>query len=298
MSLNEIKNLPGVELFENISLEKYTTIRLSCRGNIALVHSVESLTKIVSILLDSHMTFHMIGWGANQILHNTENVLFIKLNFIFDRNYLSSLKSEYRIPASVSLSVLSNHAMKFGLRGWEVFTGIPGSLGGAIYMNAGTSLGEIGDLVKNVKVLKKSGEIVQIEIKNKPLCFSYRKNLFLKKEDIILEATLIHSGVDLSVTKEIKNYLEKRKRTQPLKTKNCGSVFKNFSQNHIAGQFIDILGLKELGVNSLAVSDKHANFIENTGGASSSDFIELTNLLKYELELFSGIEFELEAKVY
>ncbi len=291
-----ISSLPGVELFQDINLEKYTTIRLNNKGSIALVSDLNSLKEVIRILLEENMQYHLVGWGANQIIHQTDKVLFIKLKLEFDRNYLSKVRDEYELPASVPLNILTSHAKKFNLSGWEVFTGIPASLGGAIFMNAGTNLGEIGSLVKSVTILTSQLEVKTVETSEES--FSYRKNKFLSEGDIILSAKLIHNGIDLSIGQKITNYLDLRKSTQPLTTKNCGCVFKNYDESHRAGQFIDVCGLKGFSLSGLRVSPMHANFIENDGTATSGDFIEMVELLKYQLDLFSGIEFELEAKVY
>jgi UDP-N-acetylmuramate dehydrogenase len=296
MNLSEIlEHIAGIELYENCNLEKYTTIRLNKVGSIVIVKEVEALKSLTKVLAESDIKFHLIGWGANQIIHNTEKTLFIKLKFEFNRNYFSEVKEFYELPASVPLNTLTSHAMKFGLKGWEVFTGIPASLGGAIFMNAGTSLGEIGNLVKSVKILTETG-LIRDELITKD-SFSYRKNHFVKKNEIIISAVLEHNGLDLNIRKEIKEYLSFRKSSQPLTSKNCGCVFENYDSLHKAGQFIDVCGLKGLGLNGLSVSHKHANFIENEN-ASTEDFIRLSESLKYQLELFSGIQFELEAKVY
>jgi UDP-N-acetylmuramate dehydrogenase len=296
MTLNNLlKNIDDLDIFENCNLEKYTTIRLNKVGSIAIVKSIKSLRILVDILSKNEIRFHLIGWGANQIIHNTKNTLFIKLKFKFERSELSVARDIYEIPASVSLNVLTSHATKYGLSGWEVFTGIPASLGGAIFMNAGTSLGEIGQLIRSVKILDLKGEIRE-EVMNEN-SFSYRKNHFVKVGEIIISAVMTHGGLDSKVPEKIKSYLEFRKSSQPLASRNCGCVFENYDSLHKAGQFIDVCGLKGFGLNGLKVSQQHANFIENNN-ASTEDFIGLTDSLKYQLELFSGIQFELEAKVY
>lgn len=297
MKLNKILNqISDLDIKENIDLSRYTTIKLFKMGNLVIVKTIESLQLTIKKLLQKNIKYQMLGWGANQVLINTENTVFIKLDFLQDKDYLNSVRDEYTLPASFPLNLLTSHGMKFGLKGWDVFTGIPASLGGAIFMNAGTTLGEIGSLVKSVKILSRSGEIKLINIDNKS--FSYRKNHFLNEGEVIIEATLTHFGIDESLKTKIKEYLELRKRTQPLATRNCGCVFKNFDELHKAGQFIDACGLKGFSHAGLRVSHLHANFIENVENAKAEDFIVLVEAIKYELELFSGIEFELEAKVY
>jgi UDP-N-acetylmuramate dehydrogenase len=291
--MSEIKD---VEFFENIDLKKYTTIKLQTFGSIAKVFTVEATQELIIKLNEIKCPYHLVGWGANQIIHDLKNTILIKLEFKFERNYLKNVHDEYVLPASISLNVLTAHAQKHGLSGWEVFTGIPASLGGAVFMNAGTSLGEIGTIVKEIKLLDTNGRVKTV--KTTKDSFSYRENHIVDPGEVIIEVTLIHNGIDNKIKDQISEYIEFRKRTQPLTSKNCGCAFKNFDDIHKAGQFIDVCGLKGLTKNGLRVSHLHANFIENINSATSEDFIDLTNLIKYELELFSGIEFELEAKVY
>lgn len=281
--------------FENINLEKYTTIKLGQVGNLVEVRSIEALKLQIQKVYEVGYKIRLVGWGANQVLHKTENIVFLKLDFPFDKKYLAEYRELYELPASVGLNQLTATAIRHGLRGWEVFTGIPASLGGAICMNAGTSLGEIGELVESVEILTKNGEVERRKLFSKD--FSYRKNNFLKTDEIILSASLRHQGQDPALAKKIKDYLQYRKNTQPLGTKNCGSVFKNLD-NFKAGQTIDSLGLKGIGSKELKVSLKHANFIENSGNATSADFVELTDFIKEEIERCTGQKFELEVKIY
>lgn len=294
--IQKIRSIPDVELIVDTSLAKYTTIKLEATGTITIVKSVKALKNLLQCLTSNSMNYHILGWGSNQILLNTQNVIFINLKFDFDRNYLKSLKKEYRLPASVPLNILTSHAQKFGLKGWEVFTGIPASIGGAIFMNAGTGLGEIGPLVKEVTLLKADGEIEIL--KKEQLKFSYRKNHFVNKGDIIIEVVIENQGIDPNIGEKIKNYLQYRKSSQPLASKNCGCVFKNYDNQHRAGHFIDLIGLKGLEINELCVSHLHANFFENKNKATANDFCKLVDLMQEELLLQTGIKFELEAKVY
>lgn len=157
MDYSDLKNISGVELLENTPIDKYTTMRLSGTSTLAICKNVEALINL--ILQTKGRRYHLIGWGANQVIENKDSALLIKLDFEFDRAVFSEARSSYNLPASVPLNTLSSHAQKFGLKGWEVFTGVPASLGGAIYMNAGTALGEIGAIVEEVTILQKNGEM-------------------------------------------------------------------------------------------------------------------------------------------
>jgi UDP-N-acetylmuramate dehydrogenase len=296
MDIKTIENISDVTFYKDINLEKYTTIKLGSVGSIVLCHKVKSLKEILCLCKTNKIIFHIVGWGANQVLLNCSKTLFIKLDFNFDRSIFSNPKSDYYLPASVPLNLLTSHAIKFGLKGWEVFTGIPASFGGAIFMNAGTALGEIGELITEVDIMNSMGDIYTHKCSTES--FDYRKNNFVKENEVIIGARIKSLGLDDEIKEKIKNYLEYRKTTQPLTTKNCGSVFKNHSSEFRAGSTIDLVGLKSFGVKKLMVSSKHANFIENKGDATASEFKELTSTLKEELERYSGIKFELEVKVY
>ncbi len=293
-SLDTIK-INDVEILKNINLQKYTTIKLARVGQIAICKTEKGLINLIETLHQKKIKYRLVGWGANQVLHNVENTLCIKLDFKFDKSQIDPSLNLFELPASTNLNQLTSLATKYGFSGWEVFTGVPGSLGGAICMNAGTSLGEIGELVESVRVLRSNLKVECLTLSKES--FVYRNNTFLKQGDIILSAKIRHFGIDTRLSEKITKYLDYRKATQPLTTRNCGSVFKNHSQFK-AGIVIDRIGLKGFGTDNGSVSLKHGNFIENNGEGSSDEFIEVVNSLKEVIERFSGLKFELEVKVY
>lgn len=292
---DQILSIEGLEYEEEKDLTAFTTMRLSSRGEYVEVKSIEALQRLLPLLQVLKKSYLVIGWGANQILPPVCDKLIIYLGLNFDPSYLDTVKDEYELPASIGLNHLTSHAVKFGLKGWEVFTGIPASLGGAIFMNAGTNLGEIGSLVSKVKLITPQGELREETIS--PGSFSYRHNHFVQEGEIIVGATLFHRGVDLEISQKIKDYLEYRKKTQPLTTKNCGCVFKNPHKELQAGRLIDLLGLKGIESGGLRVSSKHANFIENSGVSNWDQFQAIISIIKSGMDTFYGIEFELEVKI-
>ena len=289
--------MAGVELIEHSDLSSLSTLRLKSRGDLIYAHSTEALKILLPTLKKHHIPYRVLGKGANQVLPMDGQGVFIKLKFPFhQKEYLKGPRDEYHLPASVSLAVLSAHAMRFGLKGWEVFTGIPATLGGAIFMNAGTGLGEIGNLVKEVILINERGEKKTVPTTEDS--FSYRKNHFMASGDIIVEATLIHHGIDRDTANTIKAYLNRRNRTQPLDKPTCGCVFKNASKTCRAGTSVDIIGLKGLRFRDLMVSKRHANFFENLGHSSTADDVkDFVDLVAFELELNLGIKFETEVKL-
>jgi UDP-N-acetylmuramate dehydrogenase len=297
--LTEILNHPDIILEIDKDLKKYSTMRLDARGDLVTVKSVAGLKSALSALTKNNIEYRVLGWGANVLLPAKANLPYIQLDFEFDRSVFDSPKDEYVLPGSVSLATLTSHANKFGLKGWEVFTGIPASLGGAIFMNAGTNLGEIGSVIKEVKLITKNGEEKSVIIDQ--TSFSYRHNHFVKPGDVIYEARLFHFGIDTAISKKIKEYLDMRTRTQPLKEWTCGCIFKNHQNIDSgvtcrAGLFIDIMGLKGLTIKNLQISPKHANFMENRGESSYEDVLQMISVLQKEMKLQYGVDFETEVE--
>ncbi len=296
MSLEqELTKIPDCSLSLDDDLTKYTTMRLASRGDVVEIRSIESLQKVLPTLKKYGRNYLVVGWGANQILPTICPEMIIHLDLPFDLQYLNEQKKEYELPASLGINHLTSHAIKFGLSGWEVFTGIPASLGGAIYMNAGTNLGEIGKLIKTVTLVNGDGVLRTETIGAQS--FSYRRNYFVNPGDVIVGATVMHFGSDPAISQKIKDYLEYRKKSQPLATRNCGCVFKNPDRDLQAGRLIDLMGLKGLTLGGLRISPKHANFIENSGSSNWDQFETLVNIIKSNMNVFYGIEFELEVKI-
>lgn len=292
-----VSNIEGINFESNKDLTKLSTMRLKSVGDLITVTSVDGLKACLKTLSEKSIEYRILGMGANQLLCEKSSIPYIKLALPFDKSYLLNVRESYLLPASVTLSVLSSHAVKNGLKGWEAFTGIPATLGGAIFMNAGTNLGEIGPLILRVYTITSDGEEKVHEMNDDS--FSYRKQNFLENGEFIYQVEMKHLGVDPNVSKQIKEYLELRNRTQPLKEWTCGCVFKNSKHKRtcLAGKFIDIMGLKGLTYNGMRISPKHANFMENTNSSSHKDVVALINIIKDELLLQYGVDFETEVKL-
>ena len=296
MSLTtELSHIADCDFTPDKDLTGLTTFKLEARGDYLDVKSVEALKLVLPLLKKYQREYLVLGWGANQILPRTSDKIILHLNLPFDLSYLDVMRDEYVLPASLGINHLTGHAVKFGLKGWEVFTGVPASLGGALYMNAGTNLGEIGSLVKEVTLVTADGVLRKEEIV--PGIFSYRHNHFVKDGEVIVGAVMKNIGTDEAIPQKIKDYLEYRKKTQPLTTRNCGCVFKNPMKELQAGRLIDLLGLKGSGIGGLRISLKHANFMENNGAANWDHFRTLVETVNYEMDHFYGIAFELEVKI-
>lgn len=296
---SELNLIDGVDVELGKDLKKYSSMRLTATGDLVTIRNLNALKQVVKKLTLNNVKYRVLGWGANILLPTVSKTPYLQLDFEFDKNIFNEVHEEYIIPASVPLVALTTHANKYGLKGWEVFTGIPATLGGAIFMNAGTNLGEIGAIVKEVGVVTKDGEEKLIKIDQNS--FSYRHNNFLNFGDVIFQAKLIHFGIDEKISIRIREYLEMRTNTQPLKEWTCGCIFKNFQNSARgvtcrAGLFIDIIGLKGLGFKNLQISPKHANFMENRGESTYEDVVTMITILQKEIKLQTGVSFEVEVE--
>lgn len=194
--------------------------------------------------------------------------------------------------AGVKMSYLVKCAAKYSLTGIENLVGIPGSLGGALVMNAGAEGAEIGDVVRSVTRVTLNGEIQTI--KREGLVFEYRKTAFPPGGGLIVEAELeLKKGDRLAIQDTIDKHLSRRGRTQPLSVPNSGSIFKNPSGGS-AGRLIEEAGLKGYSIGDAGVSIKHANFIVNKGAAKAADVVKLIDHIQRTVKEKTGIELETE----
>ena len=200
-------------------------MRLKSRGHLVSVHTLSGLQKLLPFCRSYGVPYRVLGYGSNQLLPPSYEGIYIKLDFPFPGEALQERHSRYTLPASVSLTALTSHALRHGLGGWEVLAGIPGTLGGALVMNAGTRAGEIGSLVESVCVVTPRGHLREERLS--PSSFGHRVNHFLKEGEVVSGAVLTHKGKDPLVSQKIKETLRLRKASQPLKVPTCGCMFKN-----------------------------------------------------------------------
>ena len=189
---------------------------------------------------------------------------------------------------------IAQSLLKHELTGFEEISGIPGTIGGAIRMNAGAHGKEIKDLVKNVTVMDYNGNIKQMQ--NEEMQFEYRNSILSKEKLIVLEATLVfQKGNKEEIQNKMKEYQNWRKEKQPLEFPNAGSTFKR-GDGFITAQLIDECGLKGYNIGGAEISTKHAGFVVNKGGATAQDVIALTNYIKEKVyEKFQkNIELEIQ----
>lgn len=291
--INEIEknNIGKVE--KNVFLSKYTTYKT---GGIARCivspKNIDALIKLLKILKNYAIQYKILGNGSNLLFSDRpyEGVL-IRLNEFDDLEFLSDTK--IRVGAGYSLVKLSLLTARKGLTGLEFASGIPGSVGGAVFMNAGAYKRDMGYIVQEVKVLTPDYRIITLE--NSEMDFHYRSSFLQKKPDYIcLEVVLkLSKGDKHAIDQVIKDRRKRRVETQPLEYPSAGSVFRN-PEGMFAGEMIEKLGLKGLTKGGAQVSMKHANFIINKNNASSSDIKELIDYVRDRVKKEYNVDLKVE----
>ncbi len=291
--IEEIKKYGNI--IEDASLKDYTTYKV---GGIApcivFPYNEKELMKLIRYLKTNHIKYKLLGNGSNLIFSDEgfDGVL-IKLDE-FDTFYLEGNK--VTVGAGYSLQKLALKVSRLGLSGLEFATGIPGTVGGAVFMNAGAYKSDMGYVVESIKVLTPDFEIKRLY--NHELSFHYRTS-FLKEhpEYICLEASiLLKPGNKEEIMEIIRDRKKRRVESQPLEYPSAGSVFRN-PEGNFAGKLIEDYGMKGKTIGGAKVSEKHANFIINTGDAKAKDIIDLIHQIQAKIKKETGIELKLEQEI-
>ncbi len=264
------------KLKENVKLSSATTYKV---GGVAKVFvypkNTEKLILLLNELNKENIKYKVLGFGSNVIFSDKEyDGVIIKLD---EFSNVSINDTVITAGAGASLVKLSHKAAKEGLTGLEFASGIPGSIGGAIFMNAGAYKSDMGYIVSEVKVLTPELEVKTLY--NKDLNYKYRSSFLQKNPNYIcLEATIVlrHGDKD-QIKKLMETRRQKRLIMQPLEYPSAGSVFRN-PEDDFAGRLVESCGLKGYSIGGAKVSEKHANFIINADNATASD---VKNLIDY-----------------
>ena len=292
---NAIKKIGGETIHFDVPMSQYTTIRAG--GNAEAVYkamNLEDLRKMVSFLVDEKIPYLPVGKGSNLLVLDGGMdgvVILLGGSFAFivedpvNGDDTKRVEPGLLAGAAISLPRLIAYCTKKGLAGAEFLAGIPGTVGGAIAMNAGSMSGEIKDVVCEVSVLNRKLTIERGDISR--LKFQYR-GLDLNTGDIILNARLnLRSDKPSSVKERVFYNIKQRKKRFPFEIPSAGSVFKNPDGDY-AGRLIDLAGLKGKSIGGATISTDHANIIVTKDKVSASDIVELINLTADKVkELFN-----------
>lgn len=312
------KEIPKNQIFIDEPMKKYTSFRIGGKADILVkVKNIEELKYVVAVAKKEDIFLTVIGNGSNILVKdNGIRGIVIKLEF-------NDIKIDGNIVtagAGVKLGELAQKLLKQELCGFEFAAGIPGTIGGAIRMNAGAYGGEMKDIVIETKCLDlkeyekviKSRKVDNLDIPqwcnivnfpdvitltNSEQDFSYRHSIFMENKYIIVETKLkFEYGVYDDIKKKMDEYLLSRKEKQPINMPSAGSTFKR-GDDYITAKLIDECGLKGYAIGDAQVSDLHSGFIVNKGNASASDVISLIKYVQDTVHKTTGKKIELEIEI-
>lgn len=280
------------QVIENASLKEYNTLKLNPTVKYLIFpYNEERLVSLISYLKNNNIKYYILGAGSNVILDDSYfDGAIIKLDNL---NGIVFKNNEVTASAGVMLPELVKDALKRDYTNLSFAAMIPGNVGGSVMGNAGAYKRELLDYVKSVKVLTSDGEVKVLN--HDEIEYSYRKTNLVGSIIISVTFTLEKGNME-KTREEMKENAQKRLASQPLEKPSVGSTFKN-PEGYAAGSLIDKAGIKGYKIGDAQVSEKHANFIINSGNAT---FEDITNLIEYiQKKVYEEfkIELELEAKI-
>lgn len=292
ISLEEIRKIVKGKILISEPLARYSTFKIGGPADLYIEpRDVDELLKLLEYLRSKEIDFIILGNGSN-VLISDEGYRGAVINLEACLNFVNVQNEYVAAGAGVKLAKFVDFCIENGFKGVEMLAGIPGTLGGAIVMNAGAYSGEISNYLVDVDVVK---DLNLVKLRKEECGFGYRTSNLAGY--IVIQARFKFPHGDVNEMKRIRReVLIKRKETQPIDFPNVGSIFKNPLGN-FAGKLIEEAGLKGVQIGGAQISEKHANFIVNKGNATAADVLELIRLAQNKVYEKFGIKLELEIKL-
>ena len=292
----QLQHLDGVEADWDIMMAGHTSLRVGGPVSCLLRPlDLAGLQTAVQVLNQNHYPYFILGRGTNLLVQDAGiKAVAISLEEGFSQVKCMDPSGRVQAGAGLRLSRLLRFCLQQSLSGLEFIAGIPGSVGGALRMNAGTHAGEMADVCEALHLLLSDTALVRLA--RSQLSFSYRR-LELPPASVVVEAEfLLTPSSREQIRQKIRALLKVRKEKQPWRLPSAGSVFKN-PPGDFAGRLIEAVGLKGVRLGDAQISPKHANFIVNRGQAQSRDILALIQLAQDKVSQEFGVQLELEIEV-
>lgn len=295
MILNEmIKEFPTVLIKANEPLSFYTYTKTGGPADIlAFPKTEDEIVKLVAWIKAQQLPLTVLGNASNLIVKDggIRGVVMI----LTEMNQMQVKKEKLIVQSGAKLIDTSYRAWSEGLTGLEFACGIPGSIGGAVFMNAGAYEGEISEVLESALVISETGEVIRLS--NEDLNFSYRYSSIQKHHGIILEAVFqLKKGNKATIKTRMDELTALREAKQPLEFPSCGSVFKR-PTGYFTGKLIQEAGLQGKIWGGAQISEKHAGFIVNINEATATDYIELIAYIQEVILSNTGVKLETEVRI-
>lgn len=285
----------GIPCLQSVSMAEYTTMRVGGMASLlSAVTSAEQLIKAVRMAQEHNVRFAVIGNGSNVVFSDDG---FSGLVIVTTGMKSFSIENTViKADCGVSVTRLATEAQRAGLSGLEFAYGIPGTVGGGVYMNAGAYGGSLSDVVvSSICFDTEKQTIRKIDLEEHE--FSYRHSIYTQNSNLVILAAMLEltHGDKNEIAEQMNAHLRSRKEKQPLEFPSAGSVFKR-PIGYYAGELIEKSGLKGYRIGGAEVSEKHAGFIVNRGGATADDVKRLVEHIKHTVYQNYGVELDCEIK--
>ena len=298
-----IKKIQDVVPAERVLIDEpmsaHTSFRIGGPADaLVVVNNADELAAVMKIVTDAKAEHLLIGNGSNLLVADEGyRGIMIKQGGDFESIKVDDSDSTVvRAGGAKLLSSVSAFMTEHSLTGFEFASGIPGSVGGAMFMNAGAYGGEMKDIVKNVKIMTADGSKI-MNLSNAEMAFGYRSSAIQNSGNIVLSAEFrMEHGDQKEIKARVAELQEKRNSKQPVNYPSAGSTFKR-PVGGFAAALIDEAGLKGKTVGGAQVSEKHAGFVINVGGATAADVLELMRIIRQTVLDKSGITLEPEVRM-
>lgn len=281
-------------IYRDEPMKKHTTFRVGGNADFFVVpKNKEEVKAVIQLCREMEMPYYVLGNGSN-LLVGDKGYRGVIIQIFKEMNQLEVSGNCMKVQAGVLLSKIGSAALEAGLGGFEFASGIPGTIGGAVVMNAGAYGGEMKDVLVDVTVLTPEGEILVLN--NEELELGYRTSVVAKKGYIVLEATIQLKEEEKEQIKAKMDELKQQRITkQPLEFPSAGSTFKR-PEGYFAGKLISDAGLRGFQVGGAQVSEKHCGFVINRENATAADIVELMNQVAQKVQEQFGVHLEPEVK--
>ncbi len=281
-------------LFLQEPMKKHTTFRVGGPAEVYIKGTKEECQKVYRFCTEEKIPCMILG-NCSNVLISDKGLKGVVLECGEKMSEICVEENLIQVEAGAHLAKIARIAYEHSLIGLEFAAGIPGSLGGAIVMNAGAYGGEIKDVLESVHVLTKEGEL--LELSGEELGLSYRHSVIPEKEWLVVDATLrLQKGNQVESKEKMDSYRQKRVASQPLEYPSAGSTFKR-PEGHFAGKLIEDAGLKGYRIGGAMVAEKHAGFVINYDQASAKDIYDLIEYVKKTVMEQFQVQLEAEVKI-
>ncbi len=301
VDFNELRSVVRGRVVLDVPMNQYTSMRVG--GTCACMFTpadTDDILKFIAWSKDTGQRYFVMGSGTNLIVREGG----VRYPVIRIKHTLDSMEIEsedkgavrLRAGAGMPVAELVRYCADRGLSGTELLAGIPGTVGGAVFMNAGTGEGSVADVVEAVTFIERSGRTKTYG--RDEMGFGYRTCRALSASSIVVSAVLALRSADATkVQKKVETVLKVKAQTQPLNKPSCGSIFKNPASGVKAWKLLEEAGMRGVRVRGAMYSELHTNFIVNTGSAAAGDVLALINAGIEKVREKSGVRLELEAVI-